>query len=74
MLITNHIHSVYLHLAKLIKIAVPLLIWPIVEVHSVIRYLNVKNITASDIHQEYVSIYGQIVISKKQAWFWCNIL
>jgi DNA-binding NarL/FixJ family response regulator len=43
-----------------------------VEVRTVIRFLNAKQKSPTDIHKEVVEVYGLNVISCRQVSVWCN--
>jgi hypothetical protein len=42
-----------------------------VEMREVIRFLNVKQNSPTEIHKEEVEVYGENVISCKQVLVWC---
>src|SRR5215510_7609649 len=46
--------------------------WTNVEVRGVIRFLQAKGNTPSEIQRELVTVYGDQVMSKKQIWVWCK--
>jgi len=52
--------------------AFPIEQWTNVEVRGVIRFLQAKGNTPSEIHRELVAVYGDQVMSKKQVWVWCK--
>jgi hypothetical protein len=39
---------------------------------AVIRFLNAKQKSPTEIHKEVVEVYGENVISRKQVSVWCN--
>jgi hypothetical protein len=41
-------------------------------VHAVIRFLNAKQKSPTEIHKEVVEVYGENVISRKEVSVWCN--
>jgi 2-succinyl-5-enolpyruvyl-6-hydroxy-3-cyclohexene-1-carboxylate synthase len=43
-----------------------------VEVRAVIRFLNEKQKSPTEIHKEVVVVYGENMISPKQVSVWCN--
>jgi hypothetical protein len=43
-----------------------------VEVRAVIRFLNAKQKSPTEIHKEVVEVYGENVISRKQVSVWCT--
>jgi hypothetical protein len=43
-----------------------------IEVRAVIRFLNAKQTSPTEIHKEVVEVYGENVISRKQVSVWCN--
>jgi transposase len=43
-----------------------------VEVRAVIRFLNAKQKSPTEIHKEVVEVYGENVISRKQISVWCH--
>jgi hypothetical protein len=43
-----------------------------VEVSVVVRLLNAKQKSATEIHKEVVEVCGKNVISRKQVSVWCN--
>jgi transposase len=42
------------------------------EVHAVIRFLNAKQKSQTEIRKELVEVYDENVISRKQVSVWCN--
>ena len=52
--------------------AVQLQTWTTIEIRSVIRFLNARNVSPAEIHQQLVDVYGVTVLSRKQVYFWCN--
>jgi transposase len=43
-----------------------------VEVRAVIRFLNAKQKSPTEVHKGVVEVYGENVISYKQVLVWCN--
>jgi hypothetical protein len=43
------------------------------EVHSVIRFLNVKNIYPAEIHCQLVKVYGEGVMNEENMRKWCHL-
>jgi hypothetical protein len=44
------------------------------EVHSVIRFLNAKNICPAKIHHQFVEVYGEGVMNEGIVCKWCCLL
>jgi hypothetical protein len=43
------------------------------EVHSGIRFLNVKNVSPAEIHCQLVEIYGEGVVNEVNVHKWCHL-
>jgi len=52
--------------------ATPLTVWSSDEVRAVIRFLNAKHVSPSNIHTQLVQVYGENVISKCNVYEWCK--
>lgn len=52
--------------------AFPVEQWTSIEVRGVIRFLQAKGNTPSEIHRELVAVYGDQVMSRKPVWVWCK--
>jgi hypothetical protein len=46
--------------------------WSNIEVHSVIRFLQLKATSPAEIHRQPVEVYGANVMSRKHVWVWCT--
>ena len=46
--------------------------WTTEEVRAVIRFLNAKGVSPSEIHAQLIEVYGENVTSKSNVYQWCR--
>ena len=52
--------------------ATPLNSWSSDEVRAVIRFLNAKHVSPTEIHTQLVEVYGEHVMTKCHVYKWCK--
>ena len=52
--------------------ATPINSWSSDEVRAVIRFLNAKHVSPTEIHTQLVEVYGEHVMTKCHVYKWCK--